>query len=45
MSGFTEQEASARFVGRGLAGFLQKAFTALELLAIVSQARKRDDLG
>jgi CheY-like chemotaxis protein len=27
MSGFNEQEAIARFTGRGLAGFLQKPFT------------------
>jgi PAS domain S-box-containing protein len=27
MSGFNEQEATARFTGRGLAGFLQKPFT------------------
>jgi FixJ family two-component response regulator len=45
MSGYTEQEASARFVGRGLAGFLQKPFTAQELLAIVSQARQRGRAG
>ena len=31
MSGFSEQEALQRFLGRGLAGFLQKPFTA-ELL-------------
>ena len=31
MSGFNEQEAIQRFLGRGLAGFLQKPFTA-ELL-------------
>jgi hypothetical protein len=27
MSGFNEQEATARFTGSGLAGFLQKPFT------------------
>ena len=27
MSGFNEQEAIARFAGKGLAGFLQKPFT------------------
>ena len=27
MSGFNEQEAIARFTGKGLAGFLQKPFT------------------
>jgi PAS domain S-box-containing protein len=31
MSGFNEQEAAARFVGKGLAGFLQKPFTPDEL--------------
>jgi PAS domain S-box-containing protein len=31
MSGFNEQEAGARFVGKGLAGFLQKPFTPEEL--------------
>ena len=28
MSGFDEQEAVGRFIGKGLAGFLQKPFTA-----------------
>jgi DNA-binding response OmpR family regulator len=32
MSGFNEQEAVQRFVGRGLAGFAQKPFTADGLL-------------
>ena len=31
MSGFNEQEAGARFVGKSLAGFLQKPFTPEEL--------------
>ena len=31
MSGFNEQEAAARFVGKGLAGFLQKPFTPEDL--------------
>ena len=31
MSGYNEQEAGARFVGQGLAGFLQKPFTPDEL--------------
>jgi len=31
MIGFNEQEAGARFVGKGLAGFLQKPFTPDEL--------------
>jgi CheY-like chemotaxis protein/two-component sensor histidine kinase len=41
MSGFNEQEAGARFVGKGLAGFLQKPFTPEELrerLAAFGQA-------
>ena len=35
MSGYAEEEASARFVGRGLAGFLQKPFTPSELVAAI----------
>ncbi len=31
MSGFNEQEAAARFVGKGLAGFVQKPFSPEEL--------------
>ena len=31
MSGFNEQDAAARFVGKGLAGFVQKPFTPDEL--------------
>ena len=31
MSGFNEQEAAARFVGKGLAGFVQKPFSPDEL--------------
>jgi PAS domain S-box-containing protein len=41
MSGFNEQEAAARFIGKGLAGFVQKPFTAEELsqrLAAFGQA-------
>ena len=37
-SGYSEEEAGARFVGRGLAGFLQKPFTADELAQAVSTA-------
>ena len=40
MSGYSEQEAGARFVGKGLAGFLQKPFTPDELrerLAVFSR--------
>jgi FixJ family two-component response regulator len=32
MSGYNEQEVTRLFVGRGLAGFLQKPFRADELL-------------
>jgi PAS domain S-box-containing protein len=41
MSGFNEQDAAARFVGKGLAGFVQKPFSAEELsqrLAAFGQA-------
>jgi CheY-like chemotaxis protein len=41
MSGFNEQEAAARFVGKGLAGFVQKPFSAEELsqrLATIGRA-------
>ncbi|HEY6041174.1 MAG TPA: GAF domain-containing protein, partial [Anaerolineae bacterium] len=31
MSGYTEQEATSRFAGKGLAGFLQKPYTPQEL--------------
>jgi two-component system cell cycle sensor histidine kinase/response regulator CckA len=34
-SGFNEQEATARFAGRGLAGFLQKPYRARQLVAKV----------
>lgn len=33
MSGFSEQDATSRFVGKGLAGFIQKPFKAQELEA------------
>ncbi len=45
MSGYTEQEASARFVGRGLAGFLQKPFTSHELGAALRLMRQRSGSG
>lgn len=45
MSGYSEQDASARFVGRGLAGFLQKPFTAQELTAMVREVRPGRDSG
>lgn len=37
-SGYNEQDAVARVAGRGLAGFLQKPYTAAELLEKVEQA-------
>jgi PAS domain S-box-containing protein len=40
MSGFNEQDAVAKFVGRGLTGFLQKPFT-LEMLRAQMQAMFR----
>jgi PAS domain S-box-containing protein len=38
MSGYTEQEVTTRFAGKGLAGFLQKPFQLPALLAKVRQA-------
>jgi PAS domain S-box-containing protein len=38
MSGYTEQEVTTRFAGKGLAGFLQKPFQLPTLLAKVRQA-------
>jgi CheY-like chemotaxis protein len=35
-SGYNEQDATSRFAGRGLAGFLQKPYTASQLLESVS---------
>jgi CheY-like chemotaxis protein len=37
-SGFSEGEAGERFVGKGLAGFLHKPYTAKELIAKVQMA-------
>jgi two-component system cell cycle sensor histidine kinase/response regulator CckA len=34
-SGYTERDATARFPGRGLAGFLQKPFAADDLIALM----------
>jgi DNA-binding NtrC family response regulator len=31
MSGYNEQDAIARFVGKGVAGFIQKPFTLADL--------------
>ena len=36
MSGYNAQDTTSRFVGKGLAGFLQKPFTAQELVAKVA---------
>ena len=36
-SGYTEQEATSQFAGRGLAGFLQKPYRAAELVARVDE--------
>ena len=36
-SGYSEQEATSRFAGRGLAGFLQKPYRVSELLAKVQE--------
>jgi len=43
MSGFNEQEAGARFVGKGLAGFLQKPFTPAELRERLTAFGKTQD--
>ena len=37
-SGWNEEEATSRFVGAGLAGFLQKPYTPAELAAKVKEA-------
>jgi len=37
-SGYTEQEATQRFIGKGLAGFIAKPWSADELLAAIAQA-------
>ncbi|RLA16146.1 MAG: hypothetical protein DRQ60_01340 [Gammaproteobacteria bacterium] len=37
-SGYNEQEATNQFVGRGLAGFIQKPYQMAEFLAAVQQA-------
>ncbi len=38
MSGYNEQEVTQRFIGRGLAGFLQKPFRADDLYAMIARA-------
>ena len=37
-SGYTEQEATQRFIGKGLAGFVAKPWSAEELLAAIARA-------
>ena len=37
-SGYTEQEATRRFIGKGLAGFVAKPWSADELLAAIARA-------
>ena len=37
MSGYNEQEVTQRFIGRGLAGFLQKPFRADDLCAMIAR--------
>ena len=34
-SGYNEQDAVARFAGRGLAGFIQKPYSPSELVSLV----------
>jgi len=37
-SGYAEDEATSRFVGRGLAGFIQKPYRPEALVAAIRQA-------
>ncbi len=37
MSGFNEQDATSRFVGKGLAGFLQKPFTIEDMRRVIGE--------
>ena len=37
-SGYTEQEITARFAGKGLAGFIQKPYTLREMARMVQAA-------
>jgi two-component system cell cycle sensor histidine kinase/response regulator CckA len=41
MSGYNEQEAISRFTGKGLAGFVQKPFTADGIIAAVREVLAR----
>ncbi|MFO0948815.1 MAG: response regulator [Planctomycetota bacterium] len=38
MSGYNEEEVANQFLGKGLAGFLQKPFRATELIRVIRQA-------
>jgi CheY-like chemotaxis protein len=40
-SGYNEQEAVQHFSGEGLAGFIQKPFTLMELRSVLQQALER----
>ena len=40
-SGYNEQEATSRFVGKGLAGFLQKPYRARDLIELVHEVLGR----
>ena len=42
-SGYKEQEVTQRFVGKGLAGFVQKPYTAAKLLETLSRVLGRGD--
>jgi CheY-like chemotaxis protein len=44
-SGYDEQQATARFDGRGLAGFLQKPYTLERFVVAVKQALERESAG
>ncbi len=36
-SGYNEQEATSRFIGKGLAGFIQKPYRPAELIEIINR--------
>ena len=38
MSGYNEQDATQRFVGKGLAGFISKPFLITDLLTRIEEA-------
>jgi len=44
-SGFNEQEATSRFVGRGLAGFIQKPYRPEDLIRVVREVLGSEDKG